>query len=173
MRRCRGSALVEFTLVAIPLLFVVISIFEMSRGMWMYHTLESAVTEGANWAAVNGQNCGNNANLCTCPLNAASHGDSIDCVARVISAAALGIPADTTNFAVTLTSGASSVSCNPLSSCFDNPGVWSTSNVVGTVVLVQGQVPFSSAIALFWPGAGSQQAAAVTLTASSSQIVQF
>ena len=37
--RCGGQSLVEFTLVGIPLIFVLISVFEISRGMWMYHTL--------------------------------------------------------------------------------------------------------------------------------------
>jgi Flp pilus assembly protein TadG len=39
----KGSAIVEFTLVAIPLIFIQISIVEICRGMWDYHSLAQAV----------------------------------------------------------------------------------------------------------------------------------
>src|SRR5215831_11346653 len=39
----RGATTVEMTLVGIPLMFVLVSIFEMSRGMWVYHTVANAV----------------------------------------------------------------------------------------------------------------------------------
>jgi hypothetical protein len=57
--RRRGNATIEFTLVGIPLLCVLISTFEMARGMWLYHTLAYAVKEGARYAAVRGQNSPN------------------------------------------------------------------------------------------------------------------
>ena len=37
--RERGTTLLEFTLVGIPLIFLLISTVEISRGMWQYHTL--------------------------------------------------------------------------------------------------------------------------------------
>ena len=49
MNRSRGrtgSTLIEFTLVGIPLIFVLISTFEMARGMWNYQTLAYAVRAG-------------------------------------------------------------------------------------------------------------------------------
>ncbi len=59
MRRTarRGNAAIEFTLVGIPVLFGLISIFELSRGMWEYHTLAHAIKEGARFAVVHGQGC--------------------------------------------------------------------------------------------------------------------
>src|SRR5438874_6963926 len=56
-KNCRGSAMLEMTLVGIPIIFILISIFEMSRGMWIYHTLAYAVKEGTRFAMVHGQNC--------------------------------------------------------------------------------------------------------------------
>ena len=53
----RGQALVEFTFVGIPMIFILISVFEMSRGMWIYHTLTYAVKEGTRVAMVHGQDC--------------------------------------------------------------------------------------------------------------------
>ena len=63
----RGNTTLEFTLVGIPLLFVLISIFEISRAMWMYHTLAYAIKQGTRYAAVRGQNCvpAVNGNSCT------------------------------------------------------------------------------------------------------------
>jgi hypothetical protein len=34
-RQCGGNALIEFTLVGIPMMFVVISIFQVALGMWL------------------------------------------------------------------------------------------------------------------------------------------
>jgi hypothetical protein len=53
----RGQTMLEFTLVGIPLMFVLISIFEISRGMWTYHTMAFAVKDGVRFASVHGINC--------------------------------------------------------------------------------------------------------------------
>ena len=59
-RRSRaGQAMVEFTFVGIPLMFTLISIFEVSRGMWIYHTLAYSVKNGVRFASVHGINCVN------------------------------------------------------------------------------------------------------------------
>src|SRR5215471_18790761 len=55
-RQRGGSSLIEFTLVGIPIIFVLISTFEMSRGMWLYHTLAYAAREGTRYAIVHGVN---------------------------------------------------------------------------------------------------------------------
>ena len=41
--------MVEMTMVGIPLIFMLLAIFEMSRGMWMYHTLSYAVKNGVRF----------------------------------------------------------------------------------------------------------------------------
>ena len=56
--RSRGQALVEFTFVGIPMIFVLVSVFEISRGMWNYHTLAHAAKSGVRYAIVHGKNCG-------------------------------------------------------------------------------------------------------------------
>ena len=53
--RRKGQTLVEFALVCIPLIFILISIVELSRFMWSYHTLAFAVERGAQYAVVHGQ----------------------------------------------------------------------------------------------------------------------
>ncbi len=66
-RKRLGQALAEFTFVGIPIIFILISVFEVSRGMWMYHTLAYAVKNGTRYASVHGINCVGtsfNANSC-------------------------------------------------------------------------------------------------------------
>ncbi len=52
-----GAATVEMTLVGIPIIFTLISVFEMSRGMWMYQTLAYSVKAGVRYAIVHGASC--------------------------------------------------------------------------------------------------------------------
>ena len=56
-RAQRGATTIEMTLVGIPIIFLLISTFEMSRGMWMYNTAATAVREGVRFASVHGVNC--------------------------------------------------------------------------------------------------------------------
>ena len=53
----RGATTIEMTLVGIPIMFLLISTFEISRGMWMYNTEATAVREGVRFASVHGVNC--------------------------------------------------------------------------------------------------------------------
>src|SRR3954453_22649579 len=81
-----GSAMVEFALIGIPVMFLLIITFEVSRAMWAYHTVAYAVKEGARFAVVHGNNCAAVPNNCTTTRAA---------VAQRIRNAALGlIPAD-------------------------------------------------------------------------------
>src|SRR5580704_5212668 len=96
MNRSRGragSTLIEFTLVGIPLIFILISTFEMARGMWNYQTLAYAVRAGSRFAATHGKGC--IAGGITCGITVANVGNAI-------STAAVGLPA--ANFNVTLSS---------------------------------------------------------------------
>ena len=43
-------------------MFALISIFEVSRGMWIYHTLAYSVKNGIRYASVHGIDCFNTAN---------------------------------------------------------------------------------------------------------------
>jgi len=82
--------MLEFTLIGIPMIFLVIGTIEMARGMWIYHTLAHAVKEGARYAVVHGQGCAIPPNDCRV---------NISQISRVIRSAGTGLPANT----VTLT----------------------------------------------------------------------
>jgi Flp pilus assembly protein TadG len=163
----KGSAMIEFTLVAIPLIFTLISIFEMARGMWTYHTMAYALKEGTRFAMVKGRNCA--------PPNGC--GVTIADVANRIRLAGVGlIPSD---LSLTFTSGASTVKCQldgGASPCLNDTTPWplAGANEVGNNIEVSGTYPFRSAIAMFWPGSGSGiNFGTVTFPASSREKIQF
>ena len=56
--------MIEFVLVGIPIIFILISVFELARGMWLYHTAAYALREGARYAIVRGNNCNLYPNNC-------------------------------------------------------------------------------------------------------------
>src|SRR5258708_26191990 len=90
-RRQKGSSMLEFVLVGIPVIFVLISLFEIARGMWTYHTMAYAVREGVRYATVHGKGC---ASPNTVQV-------TIGQITSVIKAAGVGLPPSTTT--VTLT----------------------------------------------------------------------
>lgn len=164
----RGNTLIEFTLVGIPLLFLLISIFEMSRGMWIYHTLAYAVKEGTRYAAVHGINCQTSPNTCTIAVR--------DVVAKIRDSGVGLLPGDL-NVTLTTQSGAQ-VTCSPINaSCLTNANQWPPSsngdNQVGKQITITATCPFRSMLAMFWPGAGNVSFGAYNFPASSTELVEF
>jgi Flp pilus assembly protein TadG len=158
----RGNAIIEFTLVAIPLIFIQISIAEICRGMWDYHTLAQAVKGSCRVASTRGADCAG--------LGCAM---TVGQIATNISNYAIGMPASALN--VTLTSNAGSVTCNPLSSCTSSSTVWPPAggNAVGSDIIISASYNFTSMIAMFAPGSRGMHFSAVTLTAASHQMILY
>jgi Flp pilus assembly protein TadG len=166
----RGSVMVEFTLSAIPLLFVTISLFWMGMGMWQYHTLAEAVNETARYAALHGADCVGQACSTT-----------VEQIANILAGRAAGIPPGLLN--VTLTSAASggTVTCNPLTSCQSNSAAWPTmagntavgDSSAGTDISISATYQFRSPIAMWVPTNGKVQFGTVTLGANSTQPVLY
>jgi Flp pilus assembly protein TadG len=162
-RRC-GSSTLEFTLVGIPLMFVLISTFEMARGMWNYHTIAHAVKEGTRYASVHGVNCASSPNTCTVTIGQ---------ITQKIVDAGIGLP--TNQLRLTFTSQSGSVS-NFANNLLANATVWppAPGNVVGSSITITATYPFTSAISMFWPGAGTGiNFGTVNFPASSREAIQF
>ncbi len=151
-----GSTMLDFTLVGIPLIFILISIFEVSRGMWVYHTLAHAATDTARYAAVHGQYCvdGSLTNIVKCPVPIAT-------LAAYFRDAGVGLLPDQVQ--VTFTTGSRTVTCNPLQSCDTKTDCFPAAadcvsqdpdSFSGSPVTVTAVYPFASAISMFWPGGG-------------------
>jgi Flp pilus assembly protein TadG len=162
LRVRKGSSAVEFTLAAIPMLFVQISLVEICRGMWDYHSLAEAVKVTSRAVATRGADC---AGL-GCSM-------TVGQVAQLVANYAVGMPPSALN--VTLTSNAGNVSCTPLSSCLGNSAVWPPSggNSVGSDIVISGSYAFTSALSMFVPGTGGMRFSAVTFTAQSRQTLLF
>jgi hypothetical protein len=140
--RGRGNATIEFTLVGIPLVFVLISTIEMARGMWIYHTLAYAVKEGTRYAVARGQNN---------PIPTTYKN-----VCNAIVQAGTGLLPEDLTLSFTSLSGTTPYRAN---ACPNTP--WPPGNNAGVIDNQPGQTisitafyPFVSAIAMFWPGAG-------------------
>lgn len=162
-RRWRGgNAIIEFTLVAIPLVFIQVSIVEICRGMWDYHSLAQAVKGACRAAATRGAGCAGSG----CAM-------TVGQIATTISSYAVGMPASALN--VTLTSNAGSVSCNPLSSCTSSSTVWPPAggNTAGSDIVISGSYSFTSMLMMFVPGTHGMQFSGVTFTAQSRQVLLF
>ena len=176
-----GQSLVEFTLVGIPLIFVLISVFEVSRGMWIYHTLAHAAKEGVRYASVHGYNCDQNGN--TCAVNMGPVANKCDgtntTVAEVIRCAAIGLdPTKTTVYFYTYPQGGTRTlqgSCKlDNGSCSATQFPPDLANQVGVYhVEIDITTPFNSAIAMLWPGAKPVSFASGTLGATSADSIKF
>lgn len=159
--------MLEFTLVGIPALFLLISIFEISRGMWTYDSLAAAINAGARYASLHGQGCSSTGYHC---------GIAVQDIAGKIASSAPGIRAS--DVTVTLTSAVSgTITCNPLSSCLTNSTPWppaaSQENAPGKEIVIAGQYTFRSALAMVVPASAPVQFAVTNLNASSRQVIQF
>ena len=169
-----GSTLFEFVMVGIPIVFVLISTFEIARGMWLYQTLNYAVKRAVRYSIVHGFNCGQPGNNCRVTVGQ---------IAGVMQNASLGL--DNRRMSVTFTpNSGSAVTCTlspmPPSStgdCLSNTTLWppTGANNPGMQVTISANYPFNSMISMFWPGArgGSMQFATVNFNASSNDLMQF
>ena len=149
----RGAVILEMTLVGIPLIFMLISIFEMSRGMWVYHTLSNAVKQGARYASVHGQDCSNLGNSCQVTVGQ---------IATVIANAAVGLDPNLMQVTMCIDCGAPSfvtgveAHSGTLATLVSSGTQWPSTPSDGSAnadkVYLTVQYPFSSSMAMFWPG---------------------
>ena len=178
----RGQAMLEFTLVGIPLMFVLISIFEISRGMWMYHTMAFAVKDGVRFASVHGINCinttgsgGSDPNFCQKTI--------ADIAAQIQGSAVIFDPTQTTLTFFPGDGGVASTTCTMV-----GPGAggcpqftanaWPPTgagdlNSIGRPIRIDVTAPFRSALSMFWPGSRPVNFGTFNLGASSTDYIQY
>ena len=141
-RRRRGNALIEFTLLGVPLLFITISIVAVSIDMWEFHNLAYSVEQTARYVTVHGATCTQNTNSCTI---------TVGNVATYFKTQALAL--DPTQVIVKITDGSGTTTCNPVNSCtgsatqFPNPA----NNSVGSDVTIKATYILKNPVVLFWP----------------------
>jgi Flp pilus assembly protein TadG len=172
-RNQKAASMLEFTFVAIPLIFVMISIFEISRGMWVFNSLSHGVKEATRYAIVHGNNCSIAPNNCT--VTAAQ-------VCQVLQNAAAGLePARIKN--VTMTTTTKSVGpLATLSSCAGNTTIFPSKDPgpnadvggqQGAPVEISAVYEFDSALAFYWTGSRGFTFGRIYLPASAEERVQY
>lgn len=159
------------------MMFLLISIFEISRGMWMYHTLAHAVKEGTRFAIVHGNNCNIFPNSCASTIR--------DIATRINWAGTGIVPSEMEN--VRFESTTRTIVCPTLAGCLDAGALGDTcwpaacpgqpadaGGNRGAQIQISAEFMFHSAIAMFWPGAGGgMNYPAFRLPALSSESIQY
>ncbi len=161
----KGNTLIEFTLVGIPLIFVVVSTFEVARGMWLYHSLVYSIKLATRFASLHGQNCTIEPNHC-----AVTVGD----IAQLIRSAGSGLDPSRMNVVFTDNTG-STLTCS-MTDCLSDDTPWppNNANMPGMRIGISAKYTFRSAISMFWPGASRQgPAPAIDFPASSVESIKF
>lgn len=168
----RGSAMVEFTLIGIGLIFVLISIFEMARGMWVYHSLAHVSKEATRFLIVHGKNCQERASCqaeSTKGMLAARvqyHG--VGLIPEDLQIQVYKVVGTTETQVVGTGNGFETVA-----SLASSPAYWDITAEPGVGVRVGLRYPFRSALAMLWPGARRVNFTLVNLGAHSWDTVQF
>lgn len=163
----KGSAIVEFTIAGIPMIFLLFSTLQLAIGMWQYFTLDHAVNVAARYAAVHGATCTSGGNSC---------GVTVGNIATTLRNAATGVPSGLFNVTLTTDSGAQTT-CNPLSTCLSTNTAWppssNTDNSVGKNVTVSARYNFPAALGMFWFHDGGVYFGPVVFPASSTQQILY
>jgi Flp pilus assembly protein TadG len=182
VRSERGSALIEFLFAGIPLMLLLLIIFEMGLALWSYHTLATALEEGATYASTKGQGCTYTGNSCRV---------SVSQIVQDILSAGVGI--DPNKLGLTFHSSVSAyysdINCNPASSCLTGTytsTLWPPGRVTSGTISVYGDMPNLSyvditgtypsptpIIGLFWPFHTLAGIGTLQFSAESRQVVQF
>jgi Flp pilus assembly protein TadG len=163
-RNERGDALIEFVFLGIPVIFITLSIIEVSLAMWQFHSLAYTVAVAARYASTHGVGCTQNGNSCTI---------TVGTIANLLSSQAPAL--SSSKLDATLSTNGVTTTCNPVSSCFSNSAQYpdSSNNAVGDDVKIVVTYPISNPLPMFWPGAGKTTSSVFTLGATSRQRILF
>lgn len=174
----RGAATIEFALAGVPLILLLVIIFEICLAMWSYHSLATAVEDGAVYASTKGQGCTYSGNTCRV---------SISTIVQDILSAGVGIDPSRLNLTFHSSApGTTDVTCNPASSCQTNSTLWPPGLVSSGPPAVYGYIPNISyidvtgtypsplpVIGLYWAGQALAGGGTLQFSSTSRQIIQF
>lgn len=163
-RRQAGSTMLEFVLIGISMIFMLICLFEISRGMWAYHTLAYAVREGTRYAAMHGKGC---ASPNTCSV-------TIDNIITYMKNS--GGAFDPDNITLTFTPEAGTATSDTITNLVGNTTVFppAIANAPQNTIQISAQYKFKTILAMLWFGSrGINDNRTFYFTASSTEPIQF
>ena len=160
----RGSSLIEFIFLGIPVIFITMSIIEVSLAMWQFHSLSYTVDTATRYAVLHGRGCTQNGNTCWI---------TVGNVATVLTSQAPAL--DSSKLNVTLYTHASTTTCNPISTCLSNATQFpnTTDNGLNLDIKIVASYPVYNPIPMFWPGTAGTPGNVFTLYATSRQRILF
>ena len=137
-----GNSLIEFVLIGIPVIFITISIVEVSIDMWEYHCLAYATEVTARYITTHGATCSANGNTCTIKISD---------VATYFAAQAIAL--DAAKVIVKMTDGSGTTTCSPVNSCNSTATQFpsATYNSVGSDITIVSTYVLRNPLALYWP----------------------
>jgi Flp pilus assembly protein TadG len=163
-RNRRGFGVIEFTMAAVPIIFMTTSIVEMSLESWKFHSMVYAIQVADRYACQHGITCTQNGNTCTI---------EVETVANMISQQAPSLDPSLLN--VTLTANGATTTCNPLNSCFSTttsfPGA--ANNQVGLPITIAATYPMHNPLPMLWFGSKGSSGSVFTLGATTTQLIVY
>jgi len=159
-----GSTLIEFTLVGIPLIFMMMSILMTAIGMWQFESLAYGAQSTARFIAMHGRTCTQDGNSCIV---------TVSDVAAYFSGQTIALDPAKAN--ITLKSASTTTSCRPIASCIGNSAQFPSAadNGVNFDVTVTASYGVVNPLAMFWPGTTPVGSGTFDLYATSRQRITF
>jgi len=167
--RRSGSALLEYVFVGIPSLFLTLSVFEVSLGMWQYHTMAEAAQIAARYVVTHGA-------ACACAVTPAN-------IATVVGNEAVGLSAANTN--LTLKSASATITCT-VQNCMNAVSVTcagagcptavfppAADAAAGNNITVILTYNITNPLLMYWPGGVQMSTGSYTLGAQSVQEILY
>jgi Flp pilus assembly protein TadG len=163
--RERGAETLEFTMIGLPLTFLLYSIANMCFSMLTLHTLQEAVEQGARYTATRGATCSSGTNSCSA---------TVQQIAGVVATQAAGVILSKLNISL-IPAGdtANTITCSPITTCLSSCAsgcnsnrttVWPTAtnsdNSPGQDIIITGDCPVVAPMSMFWTGSSPSSAIA-------------
>jgi hypothetical protein len=141
----------------LPLFFMLLGGAEVTRAMWLYSTVASAVKSGVRYSIVHGEQCAQVNPNCA---------NSIGDVVKRIQLTGLGLDQDLLE--LRFSANGVEMTCASLRSCLSNSTTWPPpgKNAPGTTITILGIYPFRSVMML----AGANP---ILLSGKASETIQF
>jgi Flp pilus assembly protein TadG len=157
----RGTAVIEFAFVGVPMILITISVVSIALEMWQYSSLSYATEATARYASMHGASCRQNGNTC---------GVTVGDVTTYFANQAVGMSA--TQLTLTLSDSSGATTCSPpFTSCDTSSSAFPSlsANNVGSDITVKATIPVTNPVSMFW----GRNSGSYTLGATSTQRIAF
>ncbi len=152
-RRRAGNAQIEFALCGVFVVFLLISIADMARGLWINHTLAEAVRDGTRYAITRGDRYRDK----DAPYGRLADARLQD-VVRAVWRSAIGLERGRLNLRFEGPPGAV-IKCEPSTACENITDFWPPdgSAAKNIEIAISATYPYNSLVVMYFPGTSPVQ----------------